>query len=241
MMTVELSSLYEAFQALVPLPAFDPLEEVSALIAGADCLAGADDNGFTLQDGDSTRKVDLPGGLTQAHYHRLAPSLLDDDDKAILALAVIRRAIQPKTWLDWENIKTLARSLHRMAGDDNYEGMLLSIGSLGFAAVISDLKAKIAETPQGLRCRARLVVVEKPEWDGRCLRFGEKRWRFRRDNGPVNQLLDELENTKWRYPVRLPHLDPEQVREAGKLLRKKTRPVINWHAGNDGEFSWTLQ
>lgn len=239
-MNPQLSHMYEKLQALMPPTAFDPLQEVVDLIGNADSVIDADDRGFTLQAGDSTHRVDLPGGLTEAHYKRLAPSLVDED-KAILALAVLRTTIQPKTWLDWENTKTLARDLNRMAGDDDYQGMLRSINAVGFAAVISDLKAKIAMTPQPPRFRVRLVFIEKPAWDGRCLRYGEKHWRFRRDNGPVNQLLDELENTKWRYPVRLPNLEPEQVREAGKWLRKKTRPIINWHAGSDGEFSWTLQ
>jgi len=239
-MTVKLSSLYESLRALVPPPTFDPLQEVCDLIAGSDCLIGADDAGFTLQSGNTAHRVDLPGGLTEAHYRRFAPSLFDED-KAILALGVIRRTIQPKAWLDWENTKTLARDLHRTTGDDDYEGMLRSIDSLGFAAVVSDLKAKIAKTPKTPQCRARLVVVEKPVWDGNggVLSFGNKMWKFRKQDGPVAHLLDRLERENWPRSVKLNYLDPDQVREAARVLRK-TRPTINWSAESDGVLAWWL-
>ena len=239
-MNSQLSDLHEQLQALMPPTALDPLQEVIDLIANADCLIRADDSGFILQAGDSTHGVDLPGGLTEAHYHRLAPSLLDDD-KVVLALAVIRRAIQPKTWLDWENTKTLARDLNRMVGDEDYQGMLRAIDAGGFAAVISDLKDKIAKLPAPLRCRARLVVIEKPAWDGNggVLCFGNKMWKFRLHDGPVVHLLDQLEKEGWPRSVRLSYLDSDRVREAARVLRK-TRPTINWTASADGYLSWRL-
>src|SRR5271154_2818222 len=117
-MNTQVSHLYETLQTMLPPTKLDPLQEVVDLIAKTDCLIKADDRGFTLQTGDSTHRVDLHGGLTEAHYHRLAASLFDDD-KAVLALAVIRGAMQPTTWLDWENTKTLARDLNRKPGDDD--------------------------------------------------------------------------------------------------------------------------
>jgi hypothetical protein len=239
-MDPQLSNLYEALQALMPPTSFDPHQEVVELIANADCLIGADDRGFTLQAGDSTHRVDLPGGLTEAHYHRLGPSLVDDD-KANLALGVIRRAIQPRTWLDWENTKTLARDLHRMAGDDDYQGMLRAIDAGGFAAVILDLNEKIAKLPEPARRRARLVWIEKPAWDGNSgvLSFGNKMWKFKLQDGPVVHLLDQLEKEGWPRSVSLTYLDPDQVREAARGLRK-TRPTIDWTASIDGFLSWRL-
>jgi hypothetical protein len=240
-MGLQLSNLYEELMASLPLPVFDPLQEVKDVIADSDSLTKADERGFTLQAGNSTHRVELPGGLTEAHYHRLAPSLFNDDG-VVLALAVLKKAIQPKTWLDWENAKTLARDLHRMAGDDDYQGMLRAIDAGGFAAVISELKEKIAKLPERSQCRARLVVVEKPAWDGDSgvLSFGDKTWKFRLQDGPVVHLLDRLEEADWPRSVKLAYLDPDQVREAARVLRK-TRPTINWTASADGFLSWRLR
>jgi hypothetical protein len=240
-MGLQLSNLYEELMASLPLPVFDPLQEVKDLIADSDSLIEADDRGCNLQAGNSTYRVDLPGGLTEAHYHRLASSLFDDD-KVVLALAVIKKAIQPKTWLAWENTKTLARDLRRMAADDDYQGMLRAIDSVGFAGVVSELNAKIAKTPQTPRCKARLVWIEKPAWDGNSgvLSFGNKMWKFKLQDGPVVHLLGQLEKEGWPQSVRLAYLDPDQVREAARGLRK-TRPTINWTASADGFLSWRLQ
>ncbi len=232
------TTLYEELQSLLPPSVFDSLQEAFGLIDRSDCLLEADDLGFTLQDGHTTHRVHLPGGLTEAHYHRIEHRLFDED-KATLALAVIRRAIQPKTWLDWENTKTLARDPHHKSGDDDYQGMLRSIDSLGFAAVIADLKAKIANTPKTPPFRARLVVVEKPVWDGKILSFGNKMWKFRKQDGPVAHLLDTFEKKGWPHSIVPNDLDPDQVREAAPVLRK-TRPTIEWSASNDGQISWWL-
>lgn len=240
-MNPQLSTLYEALQELMPPTSFDPLQEVVDLIANTDCLIDADARGFTLQAGESTHRVDLPGGLTEAHYHRLAPSLVHDD-KAILALAVIKRAIQPKTWLEWENAKTLARDLHRTAGDDDYQGMLRAIDSVGFAAVIADMQERIAKVPKSLRCRARLVFVEQPAWDdGGVLSFGNKMWKFRKQlGGPVVHLLAAFEQKGWPHSLIPTDLDAAQVVEAARVLREKTAPIIKWSASNDGYISWWL-
>lgn len=239
-MDPQLSNLYETLEALLPPTTFDPLQEVVDLIAKADSLIDADDNSFRLQAGDSTRRIDLPGGLTEAHYHRLAPSLLDDD-KVVLALAVIRRAIHQKSWLDWENTKTLARDLNRMAGDDDYQGMLRAIDAVGFAAVISDLKEQIVKMPERPRCRAKLVVVEKPAWDGSILSFANKTWKFRKQRGgPVRNLLNAFEQKGWPFSLIPNDLTPDQVVEAARELREKTRHTIKWSASNDGQISWLL-
>ena len=225
-MNPQQSNLYETLQASVPPTAFDPIQEVVDLIANADSVIEADDRGFTLQAGDSTHRVELPGGMTKAHYHRLAPSVVDDD-KAILALAVIRKAIQPKTWLDWENTKTLARDLNRMVGDEDYQGMLRAIDAVGFAAVDlgpegQDRKDATDATIQGKVGRDRKAGVG---WTAASCPSGTRCGSFaNNDGGPSYISSTAFEQKGWPHSLIPNDLDPDQVVEAARVLREKTRP-----------------
>jgi hypothetical protein len=82
-------------------------------------------------------------------------------------------------------------------------------------------------------------LVATPRWTGTLLIWGAKQWRFRNQPGPVRDLLDALEKAKWPYHIKLNHLNPDQVRDAAKYLRRKTGSHLGWHAANDGTFSWS--
>jgi hypothetical protein len=86
----------------------------------------------------------------------------------------------------------------------------------------------------------QLGIMVKPRWDRNAsvLILGDRSWRFRKQRGPVRDLLDALEGGNWPRSVLLRHLGPDGVRDAGRLLRAKTMPHINWHAASDGIFSW---
>lgn len=241
MMETRTRRLLDSLAASLPGATPDPWQDIrEALGDPGSCLERADEKGFWVHDGECTRRVEFPGGLTERHY-RLFSMSLTDDEKAVLAMGVIKNRMRPICPEDWNIIESLL--LKKSDATINGQGARLPalVQSKGFQAIAEEMKQELKEykkrTP---RRRLRIVVVEKPSWDGRVLSFGGKTWKFRRDNGPVNQLLDELEQTKWQFPVRLPSLHSDQVREAGRLLRRKTRPLINWHAGSDGEFTWSL-
>jgi hypothetical protein len=82
-------------------------------------------------------------------------------------------------------------------------------------------------------------ITATPRWTGNLLIWRANQWRFRNQkNGPVRMLLDALEKAKWPRFIKLNHLDPDQVHEAARYLRRRTRPHIIWHASNDGILSW---
>jgi hypothetical protein len=73
-----------------------------------------------------------------------------------------------------------------------------------------------------------------PHWNGRHLFWKNKKWLFRRQrNGVVRLILTFLENNQWKGGV-VTSLDPDQVDNAAKYLRKRTAPFIRWQTSNDG-------
>jgi hypothetical protein len=109
----------------------------------------------------------------------------------------------------------------------------------GFAAVAAALGQEVAEYRKlNPRRKSVWALMDHPHFDGKHLSWGNKKWTFRSQRGPVCLLLDALERNQWR-PVLLSTLDPDQVREAARYLRKKTMPHLNWHASNNGLFSWS--
>ena len=97
----------------------------------------------------------------------------------------------------------------------------------------------------------KIALMAHPCFDGKTLRWGEKEWRFRKQAGPVQWLLSALERNGWEsvrgvgpYQTILAQnevgLRPGDVRDAAKYLRKKTMPILNWHASNDGTFCWSV-
>ena len=158
------------------------------------------------------------------------------------ALGVLENMVQPLVWSEWDVARALLRKKHAQDTDSDGTWLPALVASKGVAAVALELQDGLAAYREKVR-PARLKwawLVDKPHWDGMVLSFGGQMWTFRQQNGPVNQLLEELENTKWRYPVLLTHLTRQQVTDAARLIRKKTRGYIDWHATKKKEFSWSL-
>jgi hypothetical protein len=234
-----LMSTWAEFVKSLPIPAHDPLKEIRDALKDGD-LADADNNHIWIEGEAGGRRLDIDGGVLEEHYRSLL-KLLDDDQKAPLALGVLENAMQPLPSREWDVARTLLRKKH--SKDTDTDGMWLPalVKSKGFDAISNELKNDLAAYRKTVRPgRLKVVVVDKPHWDGQVLSIGGKMWPFHRHNGPVNQLLDELEIIKWLHPVKLPNLKRGQVTEAARVLRDKTKGYIKWHAGKNRELAWSL-
>ena len=222
----------------LPITLHDPMKDIRDALRDGD-LVDADKNHLWIEGETGSRRLDIHGGVLEEHYLSL-DQLLVDEENAVLALGVLENAMQPLPWSEWEVARTLLRKKHSKDTDTDGTWLPALVESNGFIALTNDLKQDLAAYRRTVQpVRLKVVVVEKPHWDGRVLSFGNKMWTFRRDNGPVNQLLDELDNIKWVHPVKLPNLKRGQVTEAARVLREKTKGYIKWHAGKNRELAWS--
>jgi hypothetical protein len=192
----------------------------------------ADATGFTVHCGDGVRKVELSGGLQSADYDHYAP-LLDEVGKATLATGVLKNSLRSASWIDfdigWQHLSDTQRNRPEK---DWLPGL---VEERGFDAIAAEMAQAIKDFH---RANPRAFVVT-PRWTGKLLVWRANQWRFRNQPGPVRDLLDALEQAKWPPSAKVHRLDPDQVREAAKYLRGRTRPHIGWHASNDGTLSWS--
>lgn len=187
---------------------------------------------LTINCGDHRVVVGFPDGITEDHYTHFGS--IDQDSRPILALAVLRRLVN--TSVDWEHI------LIQEYGPDVDEFLPAMVEKAGFAAVAAFIKRKVvAYRRKNSPHRMYLSVVRSPRWYAPILYLGDMRWHFKEQNGPTQRLLDALEANDWRPWVQLPDLDPDQVRDAAKYLRRKTGTHLEWHAEADGRLQWMLR
>jgi hypothetical protein len=242
-MDTHMRGLMDSLVASLPAAKPDPLQDIRELFGDpACCLERADDKGCWLQDGEGSRRVEFPGGLTQKLYLSLSKSLTEDE-KFALAMGVVRNAMSPINPRDWQLVEGFLQQQRAPEGHDHAAALPALVESTGFTSVVEGLRRRLAEfrkrTP---RRRLRVAVVETPRWDGQggILTFADMAWKIRVQDGPVTHLLAELERRGWPPSVHLTYLDPDQVREAARGLRKRTDPAIHWHAAVDGVLSWSI-
>src|SRR3979409_1378315 len=89
-----------------------PLEQWANLIRDNAGIIEANSQGFTVRLPEGSQQVEFDGGLTQEHYHYFCP-LLDDEEKIMLAQAVLQNLIRPSSFLDWD------RTLRLLPKNDN--------------------------------------------------------------------------------------------------------------------------
>jgi hypothetical protein len=220
-----------------------PWERYADLIREAGGLYDCSPRGFTVHLGDEIREILPVGGLTEEHYHYLAPVLEDDWHRALLAKGVLQRMLAQSAgeggdvyYVSWD---IAWRALKDKYGKWEDEWLPMLVEKAGFAATEEAVREAIEEyrknTPPPRSSRST------PRWDrdAGVLSFGDRSWRFRHQDGPTRGLLDALEDVSWQRPVQLRELDPDQVHEAAKYLRSRTRPFLNWHAPNDGTLFWS--
>jgi hypothetical protein len=117
------------------------------------------------------------------------------------------------------------------------------IEAMGFEAVAQEMEQAAAEYRRNEpRAPRRPVPGRVPSLDRHAglLILEDHTWPIQKREGPTQELLNALHDCGFQLSVRLPWLTPDQVREAAKVLRKKTMPIINWHASVDGTLSWSL-
>lgn len=212
-----------------------PFQEYLDIIT-AGCLETANAWCFTVRCGEGSRTVEVR--LTEAHYTFLAPHLTDLE-KAVIAMAVLENKVEPQSDTVWD---VLWCRLRKEMKSDEEHWLPHMVVAQGFDAIAVLMKQWIVEYRRdNPPPRLNVVCVEKPTWshDAGLLVFGNENWPFRRDHdGPLVALFDELEKHGWPASIRLPHLDPEQVRDVAKALRKKTHPHLYWKAESDGTLVW---
>jgi len=203
-------------------------------------IVGASSTGFTVQLPDGGREIEFDGGLSGEHFSYFAP-LLDAWDKTILAQGVLRNKVGRQSFFDWEMIWELLRVKYGALED---EWLTQRVAVDGFDSIAHEMIEVLREHKKnhpssGLTTRK----VYKPRFDPNSgvLYLGERQFRFRKQPGqPVWELLCQLE--KQNFPTSVMHktLDPDQVREARKVLKARTKPFVEWHAHNDGTLSWEI-
>jgi hypothetical protein len=195
-------------------------------------IVDADATGFAVHCGDGVRKVELSGGLQSADYEYYAP-LLDDVGKATLATGVLKNLLRAASWIDFEiGWREISDTYRNRPEKDWLPGL---VEERGFDAIGAEMEQAI----RNFRRANPRAFTATPRWTGKLLVWRANQWRFRHQPGPVRDLLDALEKGNWPFHIKLNHLDPDQVRDAAKYLRAKTRPHLGWHASNDGTFSWS--
>lgn len=230
---------WDDFVKSLPAKRPDPMKALANILKDA-ALEDAHKHSLLLHDGDGTHEIEIPEGLSEQHYHSLAPVLETDEEKAALAFGVLESLVQ-LLWNERDVARGLLRKKYSKDTDTDGDWLPALIVSKGFPALAGELKDELAAYRKRVKPpRLKVAVMERPQWDGYVLRFGGQEWRFRRDGGPTNMLLDELERIRWQYPVRLRELTQKQVTEAAKVLRKKTKGHIDWQAPMNRELSWSL-
>jgi hypothetical protein len=241
------TEMLKQLELLVSPTPDDPWKEYIELIRDGG-IEDAAPWGFAVRGETGRTEVTLDGGLKPQHYQRLAP-LVTDDEKSILAAGVLQNMLQPIHGSDWQ---TAMHMLCEAYGDDESLWLPAMVESHGFSAIADELRERLTQYRRFHRpSRRKLDWVEHPVWHGpkiRVLEYGQHKFTFRSDADVQMKLLAELERNGWKpincsdqrnqeQPGRF-YLDPDQVRDAAKALRRKTLPYINWHAGADGELSW---
>jgi hypothetical protein len=188
------------------------------------------------QDGCTTFEFDE--GLTQELYNFLAPLLSTDSEKAELALGVIAKKLPALSCVDWLELKSILYN----GGEDFEERLPKQICLEGFDALAKEIEESWTEHRlTHPATNIQVIGLVHPTWDSSSgtLSFGNNRWEFRViPGGPLKALLDEFEKCNWPPSVTLGRLDPEQVRDVAKELRKKTKGYIKWKASSDSTMGW---
>jgi hypothetical protein len=152
-------------------------------------------------------------------------------DKVLLAEGVLRSELQRVGCDEWGTAWWL---LCRKHGLHEERWLPKLVEKRGFAAIAKMMSQDVA----GYRRkhpRDRLT----PEWNGHILSWMEEEWKFRNQRGPVREILDALQASKWQA-VTMKNLDADQVSQAARYLRERTRPYIRWSAANDGYVQVTF-
>jgi hypothetical protein len=214
-----------------------PWKRYADLVCECGGLADATPTGFSVQLADGNRDIEFVGGLTNEHYCYFAP-LLNDLDKTDLARAVLRNE-RRYSFLDWETASWLLELRH---GKDIDDWLPKRVSAEGFAAIASEIDELLKQHwMRHPKPRLKTWTFEKPRFDPNSgvLRWGDRSWRIRKQpTKPVWELLCALERRKFPQCITLDSLSPDQVHEARKVLHRKTKPFINWHAAVDGYLSW---
>jgi hypothetical protein len=225
-----------------PRKAYHPWQKYADLVSEGGIMS-ATPSGFTVGLGDGERIVRFDGGLTERHYAYFAP-LLTPLDQCELAHGVVENLLGPD--VTWGQLDAAWSVLRECCGRDE-EGWLPEedwlpglIEGNGLRKIADEMAHYIRTIPPFQP--ACVVAAPKPYWIKIAgqLWFGDHRWTVRRQEGPLNNLLNEFQRQQWPPAVQLPGLDPDQVKATAKQLREKTRGVINWHASSDGNLSWSI-
>jgi hypothetical protein len=203
----------------------------AGLIAENGGIVDADARGFTVHCGDGVRTVELTSGLQSGDYDCYAP-LLDDVGKATLATGVLKNLLRRASWIEFDIGWRHLSNKHRNLPEGGWLPGL--VAERGFDAIAAGMERAIRD----FHLANPRAFMARPRWTGNLLVWRANQWRFRNRRGPVRDLLDALEKGNWPLQVKN-HLNPDQVHEAAKYLREKTRPHLRWHASNDGTFSWS--
>jgi hypothetical protein len=191
-------------------------------------------SGFTVPLEIGLQEIELDHGWTEEHYARFAP-LLDPWERSRAAKFVLVKQLRRA---GCQEVDTAWWLLCEKLGHDEEDWLPSLVENNGFAAVAAAMSQEVAEYRKlNPRRESKWVLMDRPHFDGMHLWWGDKKWTFRSQRGPVRLLLEALERNQWR-PVHLSTLNPDQVHEAARFLRKKTMPHLNWHASNNGLFSW---
>jgi hypothetical protein len=186
---------------------------------------------------DGTLTIEVKGGLQAVHFFYFAP-VLDASDRAELAKAVLRSKVT-LSWFDWETSWELLRA--KYGPEQNWLAEISQQDE--FTAIECTLLDSLARH-RAAHPTPRLVITTStvPRFDSTSgiLSFRSRTWRFRKQQGPVWELLCEMERRRFPASVHLKKLTPEQVREARRVLQRKTTPDIDWTAHADGYLSWRL-
>jgi hypothetical protein len=209
-------------------------ESYAPLIVESGGIVDANASGFTTNCGDGIRKIELAGGLQATDYIYYAP-LLDDVGKATLALGVLKNRFRASPWIDFEI--GWRHLMHKQGNRSEQDWLPALVEVHGFDAIASEMRQAITNFHQS-NPRA---FLQMPRWNGVLLVWRNNQWRFRNQAGPLRESLDALEKARWPRSVKVGRLDPDQIREVAKQLRRKTWPHICWHASNDGTLSWSAQ
>jgi hypothetical protein len=228
-------------------------QDMADLICAGDGITGATASGFTVALPDGRREFHVEGGWSEGHYTFLKPflSALPEPqlNMAMIAQVILANHLRRRGCQEPETAFWLLCTKH---GFDEEEWLPQLVETKGFPATATEMEEALADYRR-INPRRPLEIdrVSHPHFDGKILWWGGRRWSFRRQHGPVQILLTALESNGWEsvkgvgsYRNKLARnevpLDEDAVREAGKYLRKKTMPHLNWRASNDGMFGWSV-
>jgi hypothetical protein len=209
--------------------------------------------GFTVALPEGRRQFNVEGGWNEEHYEFLKPflSALSEPqlNMAMIAEAVLGNCLRRGGCQEPDTAVWLLCKQH---GFHKEEWLPQRVETQGFPGIAREMEdALAAYRKANPRRPLRIALMDHPHFDGRVLIWGDKRWPIRKQDGPVRKLLTALEGSGWRSvkaaspgqrclaPNQV-RLDPDDVREAAKYLRKKTMPHLNWHASNDGTLGWSV-